>query len=347
MSSYLRPRRGKKATAEAQLTSSTPLKRGEIFFEVPTGGVGTGLGKIKMGDGATGYSSLPYFLEQLDPDNAKVAFTDSSTASSDPYTANPTLATAIAPTASLKTIFTNLKQLLVNYNSQLTSLNNDYPRMKDHGTFTTLAQVEAFLTAHKVSTGEFFDIRVGDYFKLAGYTVYVAGLDTEYNKGDTEMSAHHITCIANFGNSKMNNDNTTAGGYEGASVMQAYLAARETELTNAAGSHVKTRRVLTTNSVGTDGKSNNWAWTDHKLTLMSETQIYGSIQWGNVYDTGEGYEKLPIFNYLTPLQVFGRTDVWLRGVFSATDFCVSSGSGYPRNYYASLSLAAGALFIIG
>ena len=347
MSSYLRPRRGKKATAEAQLTSSTPLKRGEIFFEVPTGGVGTGLGKIKMGDGATGYSALPYFLEQLDPDNAKVAFTDSSTPSSDPYTANPTLATAIAPTASLKTIFTNLKQLLVNYNSQLTSLNNDYPRMKNLGTFTTLAQVEAFLTAHKVSTGEFFDIRVGDYFKLAGYTVFVAGLDTEYNKGDSAMTAHHITCIANFGNSKMNETNTTAGGYEGAATMQAFLTARETELTNAAGSHIKTRRCLTTNSVGTDGKSNNWAWIDHKLTLMSETQIYGGIQWGNVYDTGEGYEKLPIFNYLTPLQVFGRVNVWLRGVGSAASFCHASNCGLADGSYASYSLAAGALFIIG
>jgi hypothetical protein len=63
MSSYLRPRRGKKATAIAQLTSSNPLKRGEIFFEVPDDGVGTGAGKIKMGDGVTAYADLPYFSE--------------------------------------------------------------------------------------------------------------------------------------------------------------------------------------------------------------------------------------------------------------------------------------------
>jgi len=63
MSSYLRPRRGKKSTAIAQLTSSNPLKRGEIFFEVPDDGVGTGAGKIKMGDGVTAYADLPYFSE--------------------------------------------------------------------------------------------------------------------------------------------------------------------------------------------------------------------------------------------------------------------------------------------
>ena len=125
MSSYLRPRRGKNATAIAQLGANAPLKRGEVFFEVPDTGVGTGLGKIKMGDGSTAYANLPYFLEQLDLDNAKIAFTDSNTPDENPYTTNTTLATAIAPTASVKTIFTNLKQLLVNHNAQLTQLNND------------------------------------------------------------------------------------------------------------------------------------------------------------------------------------------------------------------------------
>jgi hypothetical protein len=65
MASYLRPRRGKKATAIAQLTASAPLKRGEIFFEVPDTGVGTGYGNIKMGDGSTGYDALPYFNKQI------------------------------------------------------------------------------------------------------------------------------------------------------------------------------------------------------------------------------------------------------------------------------------------
>ena len=131
MASYLRPRRGKKATAEAQLTSSAPLKRGEVFFEVPDSGVGTGLGRIKMGDGSTAYASLPTFLEQLNPDTALVGFTNSTTGSEDLST-NATYASAIVPSANLKTIFTNLKQLLLNHNVQLTKLNNDLVRMKSH-----------------------------------------------------------------------------------------------------------------------------------------------------------------------------------------------------------------------
>ena len=127
MSSFLRPRRGKKATAVAQLTASNPLKRGEIFFEVPDGGVGTGTGALKMGDGSTAYDQLPYFMKQPEVDytNAVVAWSDTSAADSSPYTTNAGYIGNITPSASLKTILTNLKKLLLNYNSQLTLLNND------------------------------------------------------------------------------------------------------------------------------------------------------------------------------------------------------------------------------
>lgn len=60
MPSYLRPRRGKKTTAESE---NIVLKKGEAFFEYPDTGIGTGIGKIKMGDGVTSYNDLPYFLE--------------------------------------------------------------------------------------------------------------------------------------------------------------------------------------------------------------------------------------------------------------------------------------------
>lgn len=120
MGSYLRPRRGKKATATSQ---GIVLKRGEVFFECPDTGVGTGKGKIKVGDGSSAYASLPYFMEDTDVGNSTVAFTDSSTATD--KSNNATYLTNIKPANSLITLLTNLKQLLVNYNSQLTALNND------------------------------------------------------------------------------------------------------------------------------------------------------------------------------------------------------------------------------
>lgn len=122
MASFLRPRRGKKATAISQ---GLVLKRGEFFVEVPDSGVGTGVGKIKMGDGSTSYTNLPYLVSTEDD---KIGFTDTS-AATDPSN-NPTYLTNIAPGNNLKTVFTNLKQLVYNHNTQLAELNNDLTAME-------------------------------------------------------------------------------------------------------------------------------------------------------------------------------------------------------------------------
>ena len=124
MSSYLRPRRGKKATAVSQ---NIILKRGEVFFEVPDGGVGTGTGKIKMGDGTTAYDSLPYFLQQttVDVANSTIAFTESTT------TDNTTLLGEIVTGAKLNTLIGSIKKLLSNLDYSVTSLNNDFDSFKE------------------------------------------------------------------------------------------------------------------------------------------------------------------------------------------------------------------------
>ena len=125
MASYLRPRRGKKATAESQ---AIVLKKGEVFFEIDANGISTGssakaCGKIKMGDGSTTYSNLGYFI---DVDTSVIAFTDTATATAaaqgDDYYSQ---LNAIAPTATVKSIFGNVKSLLYKMATNLTELNND------------------------------------------------------------------------------------------------------------------------------------------------------------------------------------------------------------------------------
>ena len=53
----IRPRRG---TAEQWTTANPVLAEGEIGFEVPAEGVGTGVSRVKLGDGVTAWSDLPY-----------------------------------------------------------------------------------------------------------------------------------------------------------------------------------------------------------------------------------------------------------------------------------------------
>ena len=187
MASYLRPRRGKKATATSQLTASAPLKRGEIFFEVPDTGVGTGTGKIKMGDGTTAYSSLPYFMEQptVDYTNAVVAWTNTTAADSDPYSTNATYANNIAPSASLKTIFTNLKKLLMNYNSQLTTLNNDLDGKILYGTnITDILQITKGGLYHSIGDCPNAPTTEGSYYNYFaskhGWLISIIAINCSY-----------------------------------------------------------------------------------------------------------------------------------------------------------------------
>ena len=192
---------------------------------------------------------------------------------------------------------------------------------------------------------------VGDYFKLqinssTGYRCYIVGIDTEYKKGNSDLSTHHITCIAYFGHGKMNSTDTTTGGYAGATTMQNFLDAKATEISGICGSHLLSRSVVLTNAV-TNGKSSGNAWYSKKLALMTEQQIYGSIQNGNLFDTGEGYEKLPIFNYITPSRLFTRTDIWLRSVYSSTEFSYLTYEGCNSRLGASHSCAVIPVFCIG
>lgn len=235
--------------------------------------------------------------------------------------------------------------ILDDIDSELNSLK--FPRQKNLGTFTTTAQLEAFLSACNVSTGKFDgDVMIGDYVTIAGYKCYVAGFDTEYLKGNSSPVVHHISFIANFGYSKMNSTDTTSGGYEGASTMQTFLSSKATELEAICSTHLINRSCLTTNAVS-GGKSSGFSWYMHKLTLLSEPQIYGFVQWGNSYDTGEAFNKLPIFNLLSPATLFGRTAIFLRGVGNDTDFCVLDANGNPYYRNAGFDRTVVALFCIG
>ena len=102
MASYFRPRRGKKATAISQ---NIVLKKGEFFCESPVNGIGSGTGKIKLGDGITAYEDLPYFI---DPETSPIEFAESSASN------YGTLLNEIISGAKLTNIVGSLKKLLKN-----------------------------------------------------------------------------------------------------------------------------------------------------------------------------------------------------------------------------------------
>ena len=76
---YFAPHRGKVSVMAQKGT--LVLKEGELFFEIPDTGVGTGHSKIKLGDGKTPYSSLPYTLG--DTGNDTISFIEDTSVSVD------------------------------------------------------------------------------------------------------------------------------------------------------------------------------------------------------------------------------------------------------------------------
>ena len=122
VSKVFKPRRGLKSTMTASGKSSIVLQKGEMFLEAPSTGMGTGASKIKIGDGTTAYSSLPYALG--DTSNDKIDFS-SNTAT--------TVATALNSVTSgnaLKTIIAGLKQAISLCNTSITQLNDDNGGLK-------------------------------------------------------------------------------------------------------------------------------------------------------------------------------------------------------------------------
>lgn len=172
MASYLLPRRGAYSSI-----SSTVLKQGEIFFETPNG-IGSGKGKIMMGNGSGTYANLAqnskYFL---DIDTTPVAFSDITT--SDSNALNTLAGSLTAGGISLPAVIRVLKRALYNTNALLagkanTSHGNHVPAtqtasnkvfLRNDNTWQTVtpANIGAAASSHTHKNSEISNLAFGTY----------------------------------------------------------------------------------------------------------------------------------------------------------------------------------------
>ena len=148
MASYLKPRRGTYSTASSKLRRSADgvLKNGEIFFELNNSGAGKGVGKIKMGDGSTDYSSLSYFLSLQD---SPITFT--ATESTDQIS-------SLKSGVSIPNAFRYIKSSLAYLKTQVTNLNNDLYK-SETATFNGNGNWTAQVSYTIPKTGKYLVIR--------------------------------------------------------------------------------------------------------------------------------------------------------------------------------------------
>jgi hypothetical protein len=227
---------------------------------------------------------------------------------------------------------------------------------------------------NRVSSGKFDDLYLGDYFtvsitttlpdetvKTENVSLMFGAFNYYYNCGDTALTKPHAVLIPrNYGfatTAKMNETNTTEGGYINSYMHTTILPCYATSLQKALSNHVLTYRDILTNKVnttsasmagaGSTGSASGWEWTDVTLQLMNEVQVYGTTAFSSsAFDVGMANRRLPVFKFITPVH-YGRNNFWLRSVVSSSNFALCGSVGYTNYSGASNELCARPLILFG
>lgn len=208
-----------------------------------------------------------------------------------------------------------------------------------------------------ISAGTFEDMYIGDYWTISGSVYRIAAFNYFYNCGDTAFTSNHVTIVpdTSLASSKMNDTDTTAGGYYGSGMRASGsgLATATTIINSAFSGHVATHRQYLTNAV-TGGRPSAGSWYDTSVELMSEIMVYGcgifkpvSDGTSTITDYTISKSQLPLFALNPKLIISSRYDWWLRDVVSAVRFALVTAYGLAaHDSAASYSLGVRPAFSI-
>ena len=208
-------------------------------------------------------------------------------------------------------------------------------RGKNLGSAVTAAQWAA------IDAGTFEDLFIGDYWTINGVNWRIAAFDY-YLASD--MPDHHAVIVPDTSlyTAKMDDSNTTAGGYAGSQMRTTNLATAKTTINNAFGSdHILTFAESLVNAVSS-GAPSGISTYDCTVELMTARQVYGSpILSACACGSGtvpalntKDRTQFPLFAlnpYLASLSWY-----WLRDIVSDYAFAGSNGAtaGYASANYA-------------
>ena len=174
----------------------------------------------------------------------------------------------------------------------------------------------------QISEGTFDDIYVGDYIKKGTdsssrtITWLVADIDNYLNTGgnDQVLTKHHLTIIPALPlmEAKMNEENTTAGGYLNSTMKTTTLPKILTDYIKPVFGEDKilTLNIRLTNNMNSDvisriadsitgfkkGAASGSVATSTKIDIMNEMNVYGSIIWSSSgYDIGHDNKQYALF----------------------------------------------------
>ena len=217
---------------------------------------------------------------------------------------------------------------------------------------------DTFTEAQKIAIadGTFDDMYVGDYWTINGVDWVIADIDYYYGLGDTACWTHHLVIVprTTLGSAQMNATATTTGGYLNSAMRTTILKCDSTtasdtrttygEICAAFGeSYILSHRLVLSNAIDANGNASSWEWTDSKVDLLNQSQIFGQKTWVN--GTNDGFNvgiqttQLAGFrlnhNFIIVGDPTARTSYWTSDVRTATFFVYIVGRGNAANIGAN------------
>lgn len=205
----------------------------------------------------------------------------------------------------------------------------------------------------RADAGNFNGLRLGDYIDVSSMTIdgsaisnsnqrlrfEIAGFDTYYRVGDTEITQHHIVMVSKncVFQHAMNSTATNTGGYPASKLKTWLNDAVKTGLVNAIGITPKTvRRMLDT--------KDSWEWTAETVFIPTEVEVCGHQAWSNNkgYSTGSSVQW-PLFAAHPQMRIanWNGSRWWWWEASPRTDnttyFCTCNNLGSANNISADIS----------
>lgn len=247
--------------------------------------------------------------------------------------------------ATKKAKVKNMVNALTNLTLQGAGAHNSLYRGNYLGDHVTDAQQKA------IHDGTFDGMYVGDYWIINNIVWRIMAFDYYYGTGDTACTTHHVVVMPDgqLYTFKMNDTDTTAGGYVGSKMYTEGLEQAKTTIIAAFGKdHILTHRLYLVNAC-VDGVPTGEAWFDSQVELPTEFNMYGSRVMSaspaggkiNPWDANGNHayevDKSQYPAFAANPSLISKTGQWhwLRSIVSASTFADVGGNGNANCDHAS------------
>lgn len=180
-------------------------------------------------------------------------------------------------------------------------------------------------TAHytAIRNGTFEDLFIGDYWTIGNINYRIAAFDYFFNTGDINCTTHHVVIVPDrcLYTARMNDTDTTQGGYVGSKMYRTELNRAKTMVKNAFNNNILKHRLFLSTAIANNEISNG-AWFDSEVNLMNEQMVYGgaihmftSSPTINPPNYRVSKSQLPLFSY-NPHLISIREAWFMRDIIS-------------------------------